>query len=336
MYIGPGAGPMTAAALAWDAVATELFTAAVGYGSVLTELTDAWRGPTSLSMASAATPFVVWLHATATVAEQTAIAAKAAAAAYELAFAMTVPPPVIAANRSLLLALITTNFFGQNTPAIAATEAHYAQMWIQDATAMYGYAGSSAAASHLTRFTGPRPTTSLNGLAAQSGAAGHTANNAAAPPTPPTQSPTWVDYLEHVPNVVNTVMSNSSAAVSRSGIVITNARLAFQDAQAGVTGRLTSADSTPGYRVTVSAAMGRAVPLAGVSVPAGWITAAPDIATSSSSAMSVATATGTATGTAPVPGSVFSQAALGTLSGNRSDEPRPKSKPVIVRSPAAG
>ena len=53
---------------------------------------------------------------------------------------MTVPPPVIAANRAQLMALIATNFFGQNTPAIAATEAHYSEMWVQDATAMYGYA----------------------------------------------------------------------------------------------------------------------------------------------------------------------------------------------------
>ena len=37
-------------------------------------------------------------------------------------FAATVPPPVIAANRALLAMLIATNFLGQNTPAIAATE----------------------------------------------------------------------------------------------------------------------------------------------------------------------------------------------------------------------
>ena len=62
---------------------------------------------------------------------------------------MTVPPPVIAANRALLLALVATNFFGQNTPAIMATEALYVEMWAQDAAAMYGYAGASSAASTL-------------------------------------------------------------------------------------------------------------------------------------------------------------------------------------------
>jgi PPE-repeat protein len=76
-------------------------------------------------------------------------------AAYEAAFAATVPPPVIAANRAQLMVLVATNFFGQNTAAIAATEAQYAEMWAQDATAMYGYAGSSAAASQLTSFSQP-------------------------------------------------------------------------------------------------------------------------------------------------------------------------------------
>jgi len=74
-------------------------------------------------MAAAAAPYVTWTRTAAAQAEQAANQAKAAAAAYETAFAETVPPPVIIANRSMLMALITTNIFGQNTPAIAATEA---------------------------------------------------------------------------------------------------------------------------------------------------------------------------------------------------------------------
>jgi PPE-repeat protein len=34
---------------------------------------------------------------------------------------MTVPPPVVAANRAELMMLVATNFLGQNTPAIAGT-----------------------------------------------------------------------------------------------------------------------------------------------------------------------------------------------------------------------
>lgn len=62
-----------------------------------------------------------------------------AAAAFEAAFAETVPPPVIAANRALLAQLIATNFLGRNTPAITAIESQYAEMWAQDAAAMSGY-----------------------------------------------------------------------------------------------------------------------------------------------------------------------------------------------------
>ena len=171
MYAGPGSGPMLAAAQAWGSLADELYTAASGYQSVVSELTSgSWSGPSSASMTAAAGSYVEWLSATAAQAEQTAAQARAAAAAYEAAFAMTVPPPVIAANRSLLAALVATNFFGQNTAAIAATEAQYAEMWAQDAVAMYGYAGSSASATALTPFTSPEQSTTPGGTAGQAAA----------------------------------------------------------------------------------------------------------------------------------------------------------------------
>jgi PPE-repeat protein len=172
MYAGPGSGPMLAAAQAWDALADELYTAAGSYQSVASDLTNGqWSGPSSASMSTAAATYVTWLSATAAQAEHTGAQAKAAAAGYEAAFASTVPPPVIAANRSLLVTLVATNFFGQNTAAIAATEALYAEMWAQDAVAMYVYAGSSASASVLTPFTSPNQNTDPGATAAQSAAA---------------------------------------------------------------------------------------------------------------------------------------------------------------------
>ncbi len=170
MYAGPGSGPMLAAAAAWDGLAADLAATASSYQSAVSGLTSAWSGPSAISMASAAAPYVAWLTSAAEQAEQTAAQARAAASAYETAFAMTVPPPVIAANRSLLMTLIATNILGQNTPAIAATEAHYAEMWAQDAAAMYGYAGSSAAATQLAPFTEPPQTTNPAGAAGQAAA----------------------------------------------------------------------------------------------------------------------------------------------------------------------
>ncbi|WP_156657779.1 PPE family protein, partial [Mycobacterium kyorinense] len=167
MYAGPGSAAMMSAASSWRWLAAELESAAIDYDRVITQLTSEWRGPASISMAAAAAPYVTWLSTTAARAEQAAVQAKAAAIAYEAAFAMTVPPPVIAANRAQLMMLIATNFFGQNFPAIAATEAHYSEMWAQDAVAMYGYAGASAAASALTTFDQPPTTTNPMGQAGQ-------------------------------------------------------------------------------------------------------------------------------------------------------------------------
>jgi PPE-repeat protein len=121
-------------------------------------------------MVAAVAPYISWLGAAASLAEETAGQARAAAAAYDAAFAMTVPPPVIALNRALVMALIATNFFGQNTPAIAAAEAQYIGMWAQDATAMYGYTASSATASDLHPFASPPNTTNANGGSGQAAA----------------------------------------------------------------------------------------------------------------------------------------------------------------------
>jgi PPE-repeat protein len=159
MYAGAGPGPLLAAAAAWDDLASELGSNASSYQSVISGLGSSWQGPSSTSMAAAAAPYVSWMTATAAQAEETANQARAAVASYEAAFAATVPPPVILANRTLLMTLIATNILGQNTPAIAATETHYMEMWAQDATAMYGYAGSSASATQLTPFTEPPQTT---------------------------------------------------------------------------------------------------------------------------------------------------------------------------------
>jgi PPE-repeat protein len=176
MYAGPGPGPMLAAASAWDALAAELQSTAVSYRAAISELTGGpWLGASSAEMTAATTPYLNWMTTAAAQAEQTATHARAAAAAYETAFAMTVPPVVIAANRSLLTTLIATNVLGQNTAAIAATEVHYAEMWAQDATAMYGYAGASATASQVTPFTAPPQTTNSSGLMSQSVAAAQSA-----------------------------------------------------------------------------------------------------------------------------------------------------------------
>jgi PPE-repeat protein len=170
IYSGPGSAPLLSAAAAWDALAAELHSTAAAYGSVISELITTWHGPSSTAMVAAAAPYIAWLDRSAVQAEQTSVQARAAAASYEAVFAATVPPPVIAANRALLTSLIATNVLGQNTPAIAATEAQYAEMWAQDAAAMYSYAASSATATRLAPFTAAPTTADADGEIDQSAA----------------------------------------------------------------------------------------------------------------------------------------------------------------------
>ena len=177
MYSGPGSAPMRTASAAWNLLAAELESAATQYQSTIDVLDDEWLGPTSATMAAAVDPYITWMQTTSAQAEQTAAQASAAASAYESAYAMTVPPLEVAANRTQLAMLVATNVIGQNTPAIAANEAMYGEMWAQDAAAMYGYAGSSAAASSVKAFNQP-PETSNPAAQATQGAAVTQANGA--------------------------------------------------------------------------------------------------------------------------------------------------------------
>jgi len=177
MYVGAGSAPLTAAASAWDELAADLETTATSYQAVVQQLTGGpWLGPSSAQMASATAPYIAWLQGSSIQAAQTSAQARLAAAAYEGAFDATVPPAVIATNRALLAALVATNFLGQNTPAIAATEAQYMEMWFQDGLTMDTYALASQQATALPQPTAA-PTTSDGGTSANAAAAAQSTAN---------------------------------------------------------------------------------------------------------------------------------------------------------------
>lgn len=321
MYAGPGSGPMLVAASAWNGLAAELRSAALSYGSALSSLTsEEWHGPASAAMVAAATPYVAWMSTTATQAEQAATQAEqaatqaeAAAAAYEAAFAATVPPPAIAANRAQLATLIATNVLGQNTPAIAATEAQYGEMWAQDAATMYGYAGSSAAATRLPMFTDPTQTTSQDGQARQAAAVAQATGtsagnqqatvsqlNTAVPNalqtlSSPTESSTGStsglsSILDPNSNFWNTITSTGALDPAQVVQTVTSSTLigastsALNDLASGApvaTGIGTSAQSLSGLAgvgnagASVSAGLGRASLVGPLSVPPSWAPPAP-------------------------------------------------------------
>jgi PPE-repeat protein len=206
MYAGPGSSSLQAAASAWNGLAAELQSAASGYDTVITQLaSDEWMGPASASMASAAQPYVSWMNSTAAQAEQAATQARAAAAAYEQAFAETVPPPLIAANRAQTAAAVQANVFGQYTPLIAQLEAQYSQMWAQDSAAMYSYAGQSAAAAQVTPFASPAATTNPAGTATQAAAVSSASGSSAA-----TSSQTILqDLISLLPSNIQSLLTPS-------------------------------------------------------------------------------------------------------------------------------
>jgi PPE-repeat protein len=319
MYAGPGSGPMMAAAQAWGSLADELYTAASGYQSVVSELTDGvWSGPSSAAMSAAAGSYVEWLSATAAQSEQTAAQASAAAAAYEAAFAMTVPPAEIAANRSLLAVLVATNFLGINTPAIAATEAQYAEMWAQDAVAMYGYAGSSASASALTPFTSPNqntdPAASADQAAAVSQAASASAGNAQSTISTVPQAlsgaaaPAQSSLLDTLSNLESVFLSAPNDLATLFAVIPMGALSGPADLPVAYLGTVAGQNTddiisgwegvepwpgsgpaplqafpatltNPGAAPTtaMSAGMGQANTVGGLSVPSNWTVAAPEI-----------------------------------------------------------
>ncbi|ULP45086.1 PPE family protein [Mycobacterium lentiflavum] len=184
LYAGAGSTSLIAAASAWNSLAAELNSAALGYESVISQLSsEEWLGPASAAAVQALTPYVTWVKTTAAQAEEAAQQLSSASAAFEAAFASVVPPPVIAQNRALLTQALQTNVLGQNTGVIAQLEAQYSQFWAQDAGTMYNYAGQSSSATKVTPFkSAPEVSTQDAGAkqeAATSAASSSAAGNAA-------------------------------------------------------------------------------------------------------------------------------------------------------------
>ncbi|MEI7715753.1 MAG: PPE family protein [Mycobacterium sp.] len=314
MYAGAGAGPLMAAAGAWNNLAAELATTATSWESIVSTLTtEQWTGVGSTAAAAAAQPYVEWLSRTAAAAEQAAAQASASAAAYEAAFTATVPPPVVAANRSLVTALMATNFLGINTPAIMAAEAQYAEMWVQDAVAMYGYSAASVAAAALQPLTPASPTTNPAAAGLQPAAATSAASTpiqdavvsflqspetfgtqifAALSPNVQTLLTTYDGFIGTLFNfnaiqqvgvtaawwvgiTIPTAVSYIHTAAAAYGAPAAAAAGAAADAAAAAEGALAGSVTPVGLGGALTAGLGEASAVGGLSVPASWSSAAP-------------------------------------------------------------
>jgi PPE-repeat protein len=309
IYTGPGPAPLLATAAAWEVLAGDLRLAATGHGLAVADLVGTgWQGSSSAAMAAAAARYVGWMHATAAQAEQAGMQAAAAVSAYEAAFAATVPPPVIAANRTRLMWLVAHNALalGTLTPAIMATEAEYMEFWAQDATAICAYASASEAASMLTPMAAAPPTTNSGGLAGSAVAAGWAGvnNMQGAVQGLGTQA------ANSLPGSASTLLDGFGSGISEFGGLLSST--GGQGSEMGTSGLsgleqpaalgLAAAVRTPEAlpqrltpampeaavapaRLMPSAALGQATSVGGLSVPRSWAPAAvqaagtPDAAT---------------------------------------------------------
>jgi len=213
MFSGAGSGPLFTASAAWNNLAADLAAAASSFNSVVTGLSNGtWTGPASMSMAAAAVPYVSWLNTAATQAETAGAQAVAAASGFETARSLTVPPAAVTANRVQLSTLVATNFLGQNTPAIFATEFEYMEMWAQDVAAMFGYHGAAtAAAAMLPAFSAPPNL--LAGLSSLGGLSGLGATAASAIGSP-LSALTSTGLLAPVTGTLSELASNPMALMS--------------------------------------------------------------------------------------------------------------------------
>lgn len=351
IYTGPGSAPMRAAAAAWGGLSAELHSAVASYEAVIAELTaQAWLGPASEALTRAAARYVAWMTETAAQIDHTAAQANAAAAAYDAAHSATVPPSVVGANRVQLQLLIATNVLGTNTAAIAANEAEYAEMWAQDAAAMYAYAAASAAATGLAPFQAPPQTSNPAGPASQadsssdiqsllsqlaSGIGGSPNNSllqtAAATLPGVAQGPddllVWPSFSDLFGvSAVSTAGLVMSIGAWAAGDASTREILAEEDQLQLVEYEILhsielfspltpSRPLVPG--ASLSAAMGEAITAGNLSVPINWAANAPEIRSLSYTKPLAGPALGGAPATSlSAAGTAFSQMALAGMGGS--------------------
>lgn len=292
MYSGAGAQPLLAAATAWSALAAELNGMGLAYDSMIDELSmrlgraqrrrDGRRGGT-VRPVDACHRGPGRTHR---------FGGQDGCRRLRRGVRDDRASPAVTANRTQMVSLLTTNYLGQNTAAIAATDAQYYEMWAQDATAMYGYATNSAAATRLAPFTQPPRTTNPAGAANQAGAVGQAAATATG-----SHADTAVAAITQA---LQGLSAPGSAAAMEPGLAASYLALAsslfgtFVIDSAGTFG--VDAAGTFGIDLIgvgeiesellpememfealepVSAELGEAATLSGLSVPQSWATAAP-------------------------------------------------------------
>ncbi len=365
IYTGPGAAPLMAAAAAYANLAAEVSSTATQWESIISLLTtQQWTGAGSAAAAAAAQPIVSYLTTTAAALEQASTQATASAAAYEAAFMGVVNPALVYANRAAYAAALAGLPF--TLPQVAALEAQYVEMWVQDATTMATYQAASAAAgvlppvTPLTSTTNPVAAAAMDNTALVGGAANGmgqafapiSAPFSAAPLAAPSLPFQTTGILSSIDNFLGTpsVLNGINGAVNTGAWFTMNAiptavsfghtvgavpsiPFALTDSVAPVAGGAimpgTMVGSVSG--AGASAALGEASAVGGLSVPAGWNAAAPASLASSTAPLAGSgwTAAAEAEPVAAMPG-MPGMAAAAKGAGAYGAGPRYGVKPIVM------
>lgn len=334
LNIQGSARPFLVAANAWKNLSNELSYAASRFESEINGLITSWRGPSSTIMAAAVAPFRAWIVTTASLAELVADHISVVAGAYEAAHAAHVPLPVIETNRLTRLALATTNIFGIHTPAIFALDALYAQYWSQDGEAMNLYATMAAAAARLTPFSPLAPIANPGALARLYeliGSVSETVGSFAAPATKNRPSKLWTlltkgTYPLTAARISSIPVEYVLAFVEGSNMGQMMGNLAMRSLTPTLKGPLELLPNA--VRPAVSATLGNADTIGGLSVPPSWV--------ADKSITPLAKAVPTSAPGGPS-GTSWAQLGLASLAGGAVGAVAARTRSgVILRSPAAG
>jgi PPE-repeat protein len=100
-----------------------------------------WQGAGGVAMVGSAQEYAAALELAAAWCLEAFAQATEVAMAHQTTMQSMIPAPVCTTNLATTQALCDTNFFGQNSPAIAALIAQYQEFWTQNASLANGYQG---------------------------------------------------------------------------------------------------------------------------------------------------------------------------------------------------